>query len=303
MSSRQVGRVLLGILAAALAVFPFALPAGGGQDEDAPPPDPATIASTLALYSGELFSVDFDDDGVPDITDSDGDGVPEVPRGEPGDRDITPENPLFLAPITQELESLGLNTVVSISDSSKLLYDCGGMAMSFAEDGAMVDWAIGIPSGEGGGPTGQLVDIFGEGDFGSRAFTKSNPFRFEHTVVYFGRLPGSGDGPMDHTWSIKTAGVSLDSGGDDNPQGNNRNAGEVSVDDIPGGSSLLPTGIFPIKGELTSVNGPRCTAEGWVEFATGNPLLNAASGVAALAGAAGVIGLLFNSRPAITWRG
>lgn len=303
--TRRGKRLALGVLAGALAFGPLAL-AAGAQDEapePAPAPaDPVAILTALSVYSGELFSVDFDGDGVPDITDSDNDGIPEVPQGEPGERDITPGNPLFLAPITAELEALGLNTVVSIDDDSELLHDCGGMAMSFTSDGELKDWAIGIPSNEGGGPTGQLVDIYGDNEFGTRAFTKDNPFKVHDIVVYFGRLPGEGEGPLEHNWTIKTAGISLDKGGDPNPNGKNRNAGEVNLDEELD-SWLRPSGIFPMKGELTSENGVRCTAEGWVQFEGGNPFLSVPSAIAAAFGGAGIIGLLFNSRPAVTWKG
>ena len=171
--------------------------------------------------------------------------------------------------------------------------------MSFDSDGKLIDLAVGVPSEEGGGPNGQLLDGFGD-DFGKRAFTSDNPFEVEDLVVYIGTLPRSGEGAIEHDWTIKTAGISIDEGGDPNPNGKNRNAGEVDVGSVP--SALQPTGIFPIKGELTSENGLFCTADGWVIFKGANPLLTAASGVAALFGGAGIIGLLFNSRPAITWK-
>jgi len=281
-----------------LSVAPFAAPALA-QEEDAV--DPESILATLDVYVVELFSVDLDGDGVPDITDSDGDGVPEIPEGEPGERDITPSDPSFLEPVTGALAEIGLDQVANQGGDSKLLFDCSGMAMSFDDDGNMKDWAVGVGSNDGGGPNGQLVDVFGEGQVGSRAFTKDNPFQVYDRVVYFGRLPSEGEGPLEHNWTISTAGVSLDSGGDPNPNGKNRNAGEVNLgDEVP--SVLQPSGIFPVKGELTSENGLACTAEGWVEFAGGNPLLSVGSGVAAAVGGIGLIGLLFNARPATTWK-
>ena len=38
-------------------------------------------------------------------------------------------------------------------------------------------------------------------------------------------MPQEGIGPLDNSWFIKTSGVSLDSGGDANVDGDNRNAG------------------------------------------------------------------------------
>ncbi len=295
-----VRRVTLMMLAAALCFGPLTLAAGAQLDEPEPP-GPATIDQLLALYAAELFKVDFDGDGVPDITDSNGDGVPEVPGGEPGERDLTPADPSFLEPMAQALGAQGLETEMSADSSSKLLGDCSGMAMSFDGDGVMHDWAIGVPSNEGGGPTGQLIDVHGEGEVGTRAFTKSNPFKVHDLVVYFGRLPASGEGPIEHNWSIETAGISIDQGGDPNPNGKNRNAGTVNlVEDLP--PVLRPAGIFPMSGELTSQNGLSCTAEGWIQFEGGNPLLTAPSAVAAAFGGIGLLGLLFNARPATTWK-
>ena len=121
--------------------------------------------------------------------------------------------------------------------------------------------------------------------------------------MYFGRMPAEGDGARNHTWSIDTAGISLDEGGDDNPDLKNRNAGEVNIgDDVPGGALVIPTGLYPIDGQLDSENGVRCAGSGWVKFDTAFPPLTAAGGVAALAAIAGIFGLLFNARPAITWK-
>ncbi len=298
---RCAARIGLGLVAMALATGPLAAAALAQDDgEEQPPPDPAAVVEALEFYSTELFSADIDGDGVPDVTDEDGDGVPEIPEGEPGERDITPADPLFMQPITSDLQAQGLNTIVENDSGSELVGNCGGMAMSFDADGAMIDWALGIPSAEGGGPSGQLVDIFGDG-FGERAFTAANPFQVEDLVIYFGTLPRDGEGPIEHNWTIKTQGISLDSGGDPNPRGKNRNAGEVDVGSVP--SWLRPAGIFPVEGNLTSQNNLSCLADGWVEFTTDNPLLTVPSAVAAALGITGFIGLLFNSRPAITWRG
>lgn len=297
--SRPLKRVALGLLAAALAFGPLALTASAQDDEDAPPPDTAEIMAAFDFYAGELFGADFDGDGLPDVQDNDGDGIPDVPEGDPGERDIQPGNPLFLADITEELQAVGVDTIVADTEGSELVGDCGGMAMSFDSDGFLIDMAIGIPSREGGGPTGQLIDVFGD-DFGTRAFTTGNPFEVEETVIYIGTLPRSGEGALEHNWTIKTAGISIDSGGDPNENGKNRNAGEVDLGAVP--DLLRPAGIFPVKGELTSQNGLFCTADGWIQFKTGNPLLTAQSAIAAVFGGAGIVGLLFNSRPAITWK-
>jgi hypothetical protein len=291
--TRTCRRVALGAVAFSLAVGPLAVGAGA-QDNDGgdDPPNAAQIQDLVQFYGGVLAEAD--------IVVIDANGVPRIPQGEPGERDLTPENtPEFLMPITGVIVAQGqFDTEVAIDDGSELLGDCGGMAMSFDADGVLIDLAVGVPSREGGGPSGQLLDTFGDGA-GERAFTSSNPFEVDDLVIYVGTLPSEGDGPLEHNWTIKTAGISIDSGGDPNTAGKNRNAGEVDVGSVP--NYLRPAGIFPITGDLVSQNGLFCIADGWVLFTGGNPLLSAPSAVAALLGIGGIVGLLFNARPAITW--
>jgi len=295
---RLTARVALGICAAGLVSWPTAV---GAQDSE---PDPEAITDAVAFYTSELYSVDFDGDGVADITDANNDGVPEIPEGEPGDRDITPDNPRFGAQITDQLAAIGFDNVVSISDSSTLVGDCGGMAMSFDDSGKMIDMAIGIPSNEGGGPNGQVIDVMpGASSYGQRAFTSGNPFEVnvKGKVVYVGTLPRNGDGPREHNWEIKTAGISLDKGGDPNQKLRNRNAGVVDLGKEIG-SVLLFTGDFDMEAWLTSTNGLSCNASGHIRFVGPFPLFTAVGAFATVLGGLGIIGLLFNSRPAITWK-
>ena len=111
-------------------------------------------------------------------------------------------------------------------------------------------------------------------------------------------MPRDGDGPLDHEWSIKTSGISLDSGGDPNPNGKNRNAGVVDLaEDLP----VKFSANAKVTGELTSANIGKCLGEGHVEF-IGNGLTDPV-GIAAIAlFAGGLFGLLFNARPAMTWK-
>jgi len=120
------------------------------------------------------------------------------------------------------------DSLVPAGEGSHLIGDCSGMAMSFDADGALIDWAIGVGSNDGGGPRGQLVDLYGEGQLGSRAFTQENPFQVGDRVVYFGNMPRQGEGPLEHNWKIATAGISIDAGGDPNEEGKNRNAWPAS---------------------------------------------------------------------------
>jgi hypothetical protein len=297
--TRCARRILIGLGAVGIALGPLVAVAAAQDTSEPEPVDLDAVREAWDFYAGELLGADLDGDGVFDVVDSDGDGVPDIPQGEPGDRDITPASPLFLDKITADLEALGLDTIVEADSGSKLLGDCGGMALSYDGDGKLIDLAVGVPSNEGGGPNGAVIDFFGDG-YGERAFTSGNPFQVDTTVVYIGTLPRDGDGPREHNWTIKTSGISLDKGGDPNENGKNRNAGEVDLDSVP--TWLRPAGIFPVEANLTSQNDLSCTAEGWIKFQGGNPFVSVPSAVAAALGVTGLVGLLFNARPAITWK-
>ncbi|MEM7092334.1 MAG: hypothetical protein AAF567_04975 [Actinomycetota bacterium] len=294
---------LLAALTLALLPLGFLVPTAGAQtDPAAGEPSIAEVTAIADTFLQDMLTLDLNSDGIPDF-DTNGDGVPEIPIGEPGDLDLRPGDGLFGTQATPAVASLFQFDPVAIGDESSLLFNCSGMAMSFDGNGVMVDWAIGIGSSEGGGASGTIIDLYPASESGQRAFTADNPFRVVDRVVYFGRLPTNGDGPRNHVWSAETAGISLDSGGDDNPNGNNRNAGEVDIgDDTPAGGFLIPSGVFPFAGELMSQNGLRCEGAGWVQFDTGNPVASVAGLAATGLGVAGIFGLLFNARPAVTWR-
>jgi hypothetical protein len=101
-----------------------------------------------------------------------------------------------------------------------------------------------------------------------QAFTSGNPFKVDTrgVVAYFGFAPQSGDGPRDHNWTI--------------------------------------TFSFKTKvsGELVSQNLAPCTGKGWVEFDGGFPLTTVPGAVGGVLLLGGLVGLLFNSRPAMTWK-
>ena len=174
---------------------------------------------------------------------------------------------------------------------SSLTGPCGGFAFSYNEAGERIDAAIDL--GDGGPP----IDLIS----GGQAFTSGNPFKVDTqgVVTYFGFMPQTGDGPMKHSWSIKTSGVSIDSGGHPNDAGNNRNAGIVNLkDDLP----IKFSAKVQISGSLTSENLAECAGEGYVEF-QGDGLVGPLGllGLALLGG--GIVGLLFNARPAMTYKG
>jgi hypothetical protein len=206
------------------------------------------------------------------------------PEGESGDYDIEAA--------AAEFEALAVIAIApdTVSGSSELTGPCGGFAHSYGENGELIDSAIDLGNG---GPPIDLID-------GGQAFTSSNPFKVDTrgVVTYFGFMPQTGDGPKDHAWHIKTSGVSLDSGGDPNELGNNRNAGIVNLgEDLPFSFSAK----VQVSGELTSDLAP-CVGEGYVEF-IGDGLLSplGITGLVFLGGA--IAGLLFNARPAMTFKG
>lgn len=299
---------------------------GGGLDPgdidfvvDAPSdfaPDTGTLPGDAELQAivdtltpAELQAI-FTSSNFPDAN---GDGIPD--EGEPGDLDIRPGDQ-SLTELVEAVGGAGLpddtsNVAAAIAANanagfgpgiltdggSKLQGHCAGVAISYDGDGAVIDAAVGI----GSGGDGLLVDTFGDGQ-GERAFTTGNRFqlRTDGQVIYYGYLPyGGGDGARNHVWKIKSGALSFDSGGDDNPDGNNANAGVVDfAENIPG--PLRFTGTIGVTGDLFSTNGLWCVAQGHAEFGGGFPPI--AGGLATLLVAGGALGLLFNSRPAVTFK-
>lgn len=214
-----------------------------------------------------------------------------VPEGFPGEYDVQEGDADYL----QLVALFGEDTIVSdFGDGSELTGQCGGFAYSYDKDGELIDAAVDF------GDDDPPIDIGGD-NFGDQAFTSGNRFQVdtEGVVTYFGFLPEVGDGPEDHRWEITTEGISLDSGGDPNPDFKNRNAGLVDLaNDLP---DFLKTNFNArVEGNLTSVNGLTCMGAGHVEFS--GPFFNIISAAGLALAGAGVIGLLFNSRPAMTWR-
>lgn len=173
--------------------------------------------------------------------------------------------------------------------SSKLIGPCGGFAFSFDEDGNLIDAAYDL--GDDAPPQDMLS--------GGQAFTSGNPFTVDTggKVTYVGFAPQSGAGPENHTYNLKVAGVEVDSGGDPNPNGKNRNAGTIDIgDEMPIDVSFA----FTASGRMDAPEFTSCVGEGHVEFDG-----------AGLTGPVGLVGLgltavglagLFVARPARTWR-
>lgn len=303
-------------MAVGIALGPLALmapaaaeQAGGPLALSADPPEGFTVDMTGLASDDELeaFWSGLDAElvigalsqGAPD---TDGDGLPD--EGEPGKYDLRPAETFFSGLFTENVgdsvAASGQTAEVDIGGDSSLQGQCAGVAVSYSGDDEVLDAAYGI----GGSGSGLLVDAFG-GGANERAFTKGNPFQVEADgyVIYYGYLPFTGgDGPREHRWEITTAGISLDKGGDPNAQLENRNAGVADLGgNIPAAARF--TGVFGIEGQLFSQNGLYCLAEGWVEFGGPFPLLTAPGAIASVFLGGGLLGLIFNSRPAYTWRG
>lgn len=211
-----------------------------------------------------------------------------IPEGDPGEYDLVEGDGEFgrLAAL------LGQSTLVGdFGDGSQLTGLCGGYAYSYDKNGELIDATVDI--GDDGPPI-DLID-------GGQAFTSSNPFKVDTrgVVTYFGFSPQSGDGPLNHSWFVKTSGISLDKGGDPNTNLKNRNSGLVDLEqDLP----VKFSAKVKVEGQMTSENQPACIGQGHVEF-IGNGLTDPVGlGALALLGG-GILGLLFNARPARTYRG
>ena len=215
----------------------------------------------------------------------------QVPEGFPGEYDEQEGMSTFMALV----EATGDDTIVSeFGDGSGLTGPCGGFAYSYDKDGDVIDGAFDA------GTDAPPIDIAGD-NIGSQAFTAANRFQVdsEGVVTYFGFMPLEGEGPLNHDWQITTEGISLDRGGDPNSLGKNRNSGLVDLaNDLP--SAFKTNFTARVEGNMTSDNLADCMGFGHVEFS--GPLVNAISAVGLALAGAGVIGLLFNSRPAMTWR-
>ena len=212
----------------------------------------------------------------------------EVPEGDPGKFDLTEASEEFGRLVA--LYDQATTGVSDFGDGSELTGPCGGWAYSYDSNGDLLDAAMDVGNGD---PPIDILD-------GGAAFTAGNPFRVDvrGLVQYFGFAPENGDGPRNHTWFVKTSGISLDKGGDPNTNLKNRNVGIVDLaNDLP----VKFSAKVRVEGEMVSDNLATCRGQGHIDF-VGNGLTDPVglAGLALLAG--GLFGLLFNARPAITYK-
>lgn len=300
-----MGRAARVLLAAGAILLSTAGPALAQQDQE-PQIDLTDFITAEAVAQWE---------------DRNGDNIPDVPvEGPEGDLPIgiagiwddaigatTPEE--FIARVDPSGTGFDLD-----DEGAVLLGPCGGAAISYDAHGDSLDAAVDL--GDGNPP----VDIYGEA-----AFTAGNPFQVDSggMVAYFGFTL---DDPYltlgafhDHRWEVVIMEISADEGGDPNPRDKNRNAGLMELGD------LLPF-QFQMKAKVQGVFvdnwGPAdlpeytaddvaavfaghavCFGEGWVEFVGDSyPLFTVPGALASALALAGFSGILFNARPALSWR-
>jgi hypothetical protein len=215
--------------------------------------------------------------------------------------------------LTQINEARGDMGLIAGSGAT-LLGPCMGQAWSYDGDGQPLDVAWdwdrdGPPIGPSDVSSTDLEQIF----------TSQRPFKVhvDGAVIYTGVAGGlsNGSGPIDHDWFIALeflgfAATNVDSGGDPNSNGENRNLGAINLnEDLPQPAKV--SGLVAANGQMSAPSSGAegaaernsspffCIGSGFVDLQGGIPL--SAPGVALLFLA--TVGLLFNARPARTWGG
>lgn len=290
----------------------------------------AVIDVTGFITRGEGF-VDQNGDGIPDLG--------ELAEGEAGiwDEQVgerTPED-------FEQLVVSQVGNFDTEDAGSTLVGPCGGLAISYDENGmsldAMVDLgddspAVDVLTGDQAMTSGNPFVIDPAGTVVYWGFTPDVP-----TFSLAGEIPSVEYGEPnlafhDHSWTVAVMGISADRGGDPNQRDKNRNAGLVDLGEIftevnvPGIDLTELNAKVKAKGAIIDlyaegdIEGRRlpdnfdlatiqaeaggreyCFGEGWVKFNGSGPPM-AATVIAGLLAAAGFAGLLFNVRPAQSWR-
>ena len=320
---RRVARALLALGVVTVMLGGIALAQESG---------PAVIDVSEFISRGDDF-VDRNGDGIPDLGEL-AEGFAGIWDEQVGER--TPED--FERLVVGQISGFDVG-----DEGSTLVGPCGGLAISYDEDGLSIDAMIDLGDGQ------PAVDAY----TGDQAMTGGNPFVIDPggTIVYWGftndvptfSLEGEIEGVEygdpnpafhDHSWSLFIMGVSADRGGDPNQRDKNRNAGVVELgeilSDVP-----VPEAVYDLTelnmqvkakgaiidlyaegnpngrrlpddydlGVIQAEAGPRefCFGEGWVKFNGSGPGI-VPTALASILAAAGFAGILFNVRPAQSWR-
>jgi hypothetical protein len=299
-----MGRAARALLAAGAILLMTAGPALARQDQE-PKIDLSQYISPDAVAQWE----DRNGDQIPDMPVEGPEE--EIPVGIAGlwDDAIGATTPgEFLARVDPEGAGFDLE-----GEGAVLLGPCGGAAISYDAHGDSLDAMVDV--GDGNPP----VDIYG-----NAAMTAGNPFRVDSggVVAYFGFTL---DAPTltlgafhNHRWEVVIMGISADEGGDPNPRDKNHNSGLVELGDVlpfQFQAKVKVQGVFVDQWGTADLAGYSaadlgafaghavCFGEGWVEFVgEGYPLFTAAGALATALAAAGFAGILFNARPALSWR-
>ena len=320
-----MSRVLRAAAAATLLLGVIAFPALAQEENEE-----AVIDVTAFITRGEDF-VDLNGDGVPDLG--------ELAEGFAGIWDdqvgaATPEE--FQTLVIDRIPAFD-----TTGDDSTLVGPCGGLAISYDRNGLSIDaivdngddgGLIDVYTGEQAMTADNPIKIDPSGVIAYWGFTRDIP---EFSLAgEIGSVDYGEPAPAfhDHSWTMAVMGISTDRGGDPNQRDKNRNAGLVLLNEIfadldtPGIDMTELNLDIKAKGAIIDLyaegnpEGRRlpedfdletirseadgkvfCFGEGWVSFEGSGPPV-AATAVAAALMAAGFAGLMFNVRPAQTWR-
>jgi hypothetical protein len=302
-----MGRAARALLAAGAVLLTLAGPALAQEDQE-----PIIDLSDYITLGAVAQWADRNGDHIPDMPVEGADE--QIPEGIAGLWDdaigaTTPEE--FIAGVDPEGNGFDIE-----GEGAFLLGPCGGAVISYDAHGNSIDAAVDL------GDDDPPVDIYGQA-----AFTAGNPFQVDSggSLTYFGFTlddPGLTLGAFrDHRWELVVMEVSADNGGDPNVQGKDHNAGLVQLGDLwPDAfgfrAKVKAQGV--IVDHWGSIDLPAYTAddvqsvfaghtvcfgEGWVEFVgEGFPLFTIPGALATALVLAGFFGVLFNARPALSWR-